>query len=210
MQQQETKMIQTQPNNLAEKIASMPITTMAFPDSINPHNIELPDVDLQLEDKEYMDLHQKIFKYRKPNRAQVLLDLQESQPMSSHHSDMLTLDVWQSTEFPHTDLDTWQQIWWNYLGLWQQEKLKSIFSNGPITVYRGGPKDGYSWTTNKDIAQWFAKIRGSMHTKGIIECMHPVEIGVWQKTIDIDDVHCMLEYEDEVVLTQDIAFEETE
>ena len=90
-----------------------------------------------------------------------------------------------------------------------KEKLKSIFSNGPITVYRGGPKDGYSWTTNKDIARWFAVMRGSMHTNGIIEGMHPVEIDIWEKTVNIHQIHCMLDHEDEVVLSQDIAFEET-
>ena len=201
-------MIQTKHNNLAEKIASFPFTTMAIPDEINPYNIDIPCV-YDSNDEAYKDLHRKIFRYQKTDRAYVLLDLQESQDMLTYHSDLLTLDVWQSIEFPHTDLDTWQQLWWNYLGLWQQEKLKSVFSNGPITVYRGGPKDGYSWTTNKDIAEWFAAQRGSMHTKGIIEGMHPVEIGVWQKTIDIDDVHAIFEYEDEVVLTQDIAFEET-
>ncbi len=179
--------------------------TQTQPNKINPHNIDIPD----LNETEYRNLHHKIFRYQKPDRAQVLLDIQQSQPISNYHSDLLTIDVWTSTEFPHTDLDTWQQLWCNYLGLWQQEKLKSVFSNGPITVYRGGPKDGYSWTTNKEIAQWFAAMRGSMHTNGITECMHPVEIGVWQKTIDIDDVHAILEYEDEVVLTEDIAFEET-
>lgn len=188
----------------AEQIASYPFSPIAFPESLNPYNIQIPDKD----DEEFNDLHRKIFRHRKPDRASVLLEIQETENIRTIDSDFLTLDVWRTIEFPYNDLNTWEQLWRNYLGLWQEEKLKNVFSNGPITVYRGGPKAGYSWTTNKDIATWFAKCRGSMHTNGIIEADKPVEIGVWEKTVTKNDIIVMLDYEDEVVLTEDNAFEE--
>jgi|TARA_B110000908_G_C10141875_1_gene397174 hypothetical protein len=169
----------------------------------NPYNIEIPEKD----DEEFKKLVRRIFRHRKPDRAYVLLEIQESENIRTIDSDILTLDVWQSIEFPYEDLDTWQQLWCNYSGAWQQEKLKSVFNNGPITVYRGGPKDGFSWTTNKDIAIWFSAMRGSMHTNGSIECMHPVDIGVWEKTVTLDNVVAMFAHEDEVVLCEEDAFD---
>ncbi len=177
-------------------------------DAKNPYNIQMSDIgngETQ-DDKEFMDLSDRVFQCDKGDRPTVLLYLQENEPIKTLHSDLLTLDVWQSVEFPCKQLDTWEQIWSNYLGLWQEEKLKSVFSNGAITVYRGGPEKGYSWTTNKDVALWFSLARGCMSRLRTEETGVTVDIGLWKRTVTKDDVVAMCSHEDEVILTEECAF----
>ena len=93
----------------AEQIASCPFSPIAFPESLNPYNIQIPDKD----DEEFNDLHRKIFRHRKPDRASVLLEIQETENIRTIDSDFLTLDVWRTIEFPSNDLNTWEQLWRN-------------------------------------------------------------------------------------------------
>ena len=182
---------------------------MTFPIVKNPYNIkdsELGNGETQ-DDKEFNEQSIRLLKLSKGDRPYGLLWMQENElDLKVYHSDILTLDVWKGTEFPCKQLDTWEQIWRNYYGHWQEEKLKSVFSDGPITVYRGGPAKGYSWTTNIEFAKWFANIRGSMSWLRTEETGITVDIGVWKKTVSKKDVVAMLYEEDEVILTEECAF----
>ena len=169
----------------------------------NPYNIQIPEKD----DEAFNELSSRIFRCEKGDRAMVLLHIQENENIRTIDSDILTLDVWQSIEFPHKQLDTWHQLWTNYYGTWQQEKLKSVFSNEPITVYRGGPANGYSWTTNKDVAKWFSLARGMFKDLREKETGVTVDIGVWERTVTLDNVVAMFDWEDEVILREQDAFD---
>tara|TARA_Y100001963_G_scaffold139691_1_gene205795 strand:+ start:355 stop:849 length:495 start_codon:yes stop_codon:yes gene_type:complete len=145
--------------------------------------------EYHLASKEYLDIWHQIFKHYKRDRAYKLLDLQESGPLYQRDSDILTIDVWTTTEFPSSDKETWDQLWTNYRGYYtlpiQRRMINRLFAQ-PRTIYRGGSKGGRSWTLSRDKAKWFLNHRG-YYTK-FYDGDDPQPTDLWERKVSKEEV----------------------
>lgn len=182
-------------------LPSRPILTKAYDHVIARY----PDVEI--EEYEDRNLFNRIFAYGKGDRANILLELEQTQPMADMDASRLTLDVWQGVEFPIKQSHTWVDLWNNYMPCIppeQQARIKELFAE-PRTVYRGGSKDGWSWTLDKEQARWFATNR-SMFSPMVLKddpYLIPQPQGLWSKQVSASDVLAVMDYELEVILKYD-------
>jgi hypothetical protein len=182
-------------------LPSRPILTKAYDHVIARY----PDVEI--EEYEDRNLFNRIFAYGKGDRANILLELEQTQPMADMDASRLTLDVWQGVEFPIKQSHTWVDLWNNYMPCIppeQQGRIKELFAE-PRTVYRGGSKDGWSWTLDKEQARWFATNR-SMFSPMVLKddpYLIPQPQGLWSKQVSASDVLAVMDYELEVILKYD-------
>jgi len=111
-----------------------------------------------------------VFTHERPYRVSVLYELVRNnliKPRLYPKLNKLVLDVWTDTEFPHQSYNEWQRIFEYCLltGLNnalddEERKARNNLPN-TLKIYRGvrsdEPKPGFSWTTSRKTAEWFAK-----------------------------------------------------
>lgn len=74
--------------------------------------------------------------------------------LTSKEINELIIDWWEDTERPNESKETWDDIF----GFLTPSLLDmSDLPKGEFKIYRGGNRDGMSWTLDKEKGQWFAK-----------------------------------------------------
>lgn len=77
----------------------------------------------------------------------------------NHHIPQQTLNewirwIWCDTEFPHEWKYEWEELWNCYNDPHNSKLCNRLFQTERI-LYRGGNRQGQSWTFSKDIAKFF-------------------------------------------------------
>lgn len=103
----------------------------------------------------------KIWQVEGAMRNQVLLNLLQGDKIDPPTANQVIKDQWVHSEMNSKQLDTWQKIFKYFQQSDSDKKLIRRYFKQPRTVYRGGTKTGISWTTNKSVAEWFAKRFGT-------------------------------------------------
>lgn len=128
---------------------------------------------MEKDEPDYEEINEKLFLIWRPCRVDALVQLLDYGKLE-HLTDAqywkLVQDYWVDTEFPLHQWDTW-------LRLFEERPTDaSLTSHLPdvVTIYRGGRRDGASWTTSLETASWFAK-RNALFDKN--------EMTAWETTI---------------------------
>ena len=110
-----------------------------------------------------------IWAVERPYRVQSLCEYILKESLDPNVYPKLILDIWMDTEFPHTSIWEWHQIFTRtepaflQTALTDGELMLRKMLSDQVTIYRGaggynhdcGP--GFSWTLNKLRALWFAR-----------------------------------------------------
>lgn len=113
-----------------------------------------------------------VFTHERPYRFQALRELCGEIPDKDFRD--LVLEVYVDTESARDEFEEWEQILEKLTGLDPWNTLHEL-QDTPITVYRGGVKKGFSWTTDINVAKWFSKRYNGNGT-------------VWVATVTKDDI----------------------
>jgi hypothetical protein len=105
------------------------------------------------------DWNSYVFLHERPYRFQALEEVLAEYPVKDPGK--LVASVWIDSENIHQNYDGWGEILSDY-GMAMESDDRKTLSELPeeLTVYRGCTKageDGYSWTLDKEKAEWFAK-----------------------------------------------------
>lgn len=95
-----------------------------------------------------------VFIHERPYRFQALRELYGEIPDKDFRE--LVLEVYVDSENARDEFDEWEEILEGLTGLDPWNTLHEL-PDTPVTVYRGGVKRGFSWTTDIKVAEWFAK-----------------------------------------------------
>ena len=153
---------------------------------------EKPDID-------YDTASDMLFRAKmseKPDyQGYLCLEIIQNHGMLQTTCDRLILDSWTSSEYPSDHDYVWDQLWEDYYlcSLKEQQDLiqSKILPN--TKVYRGGDKNGRSWTMDIGVAKKFYDRK---------EYLENPEDGIWTRVINPEDVLAYLDdrEEAEVVL----------
>ena len=149
-------------------------------------------VDEAIKDKDissYLWLHERAY------RVQSILDALEDwwKPNKKEYWEVIA-NVWTDTENVYENHLAWEQLLFLEFSdshLMMDEEDTKFFNELPntITIYRGGIDDkGYSWTLDKEKAEWFANrwlMNGNMGDKSNVTNRH--ETNIFEKTINKSD-----------------------
>jgi hypothetical protein len=128
-------------------------------------------LEMLAEAKAKRDWSQYIFIHERPHRCNILYQLVMSNSIPEDQLAKLILEVWSDTEFPHICFEQWAVIFASTThGRFMAALDKSergFYGRLPaeVTVYRGIGKEtepswlaeiGFSWTLNKEKAEWFS------------------------------------------------------
>lgn len=115
---------------------------------------------------------QYVFVHERPYRLDALMELHGEIPVTEFSK--LMLDVYVDSENVGDNLDTWLELLEPLTGTDPWGSVNQL-PDGKFKIYRGGNKEGVSWTLDRTQAQWFA---------GRWQENHPV----WEATVTRDDV----------------------
>lgn len=93
-----------------------------------------------------------VFMHERPYRFSALLELTGEIPDAEFLP--LILEVYVDSENARENFDEWEDLLYPLTGTDPWNTLAAL--KEPITVYRGGVKQGFSWTTSLETAKWFA------------------------------------------------------
>lgn len=135
------------------------------------------------------DFEGYIFATTRPYRFDTFLEILESGLCPREELARLLLRVWEDSENPSINIHIWREMFDNFKDTKTFARTKRNLPK-QLTVWRGGSADGLSWTTDKKIADWFAK---RFSTGSAV---------VHNRQIRLDDVVCYLDHrnEKEIVL----------
>lgn len=97
--------------------------------------------------------HLYVFTHERAYRLDALMELYGEIPAVELIP--LILDVYIDSENISANADSWEQLLETLTGTdpWNTEQE---LPDGEFTIYRGGTKEGFSWTTDLEQAKWFA------------------------------------------------------
>ena len=156
----------------------------------------------------YLWLHERAY------RVQSILDALEDwwKPSKKEYWEVIA-NLWTDTENVYENHLAWEQLLFLEFSdshLMMDEEDTKFFNELPntITIYRGGIDDkGYSWTLDKDKAEWFANrwvMNGNLGDESNVTNRH--ETNVFEKTINKSDAIAYLSdrNESEIIYRKDI------
>ena len=74
--------------------------------------------------------------------------------LSKKYLSELVVSEWRRVEFHYNYMDTWKTIF-SSISIRDEDRNLEELPEGEFTVYRGGTKEGLSWTTSIEQAKWF-------------------------------------------------------
>ena len=87
----------------------------------------------------------------------------------------LIVDIWKDTESPSNEKETWDEI---FTFLTPSILDRSELPEGKFKIYRGGERDGRSWSLKKEKGEWFAERFNELYEEYLFQ----------EETITADDV----------------------
>ena len=113
-----------------------------------------------------------IFTHERPYRVDALLELEGEITTAAFNP--LILEVFIDSENIAENTDVWEHLFDDLTGTDPWDTLK-LLPEEPFTIYRGGHIQGFSWTTDIELAKWFANRWGKKEP-------------VWKATVSNGDV----------------------
>ena len=105
------------------------------------------------------NIWQELMLTPKGNRAGFLYDVITRRRLDQQTINELIDTVWTTQEFPHQWRDEWAEIWNAYEISEENQQLIAELFKEPRVIYRGGHRQGLSWTLDRNKAVWFAEQR---------------------------------------------------
>ena len=181
------------------------------PISITQYNLQYEAKTIQLQDAiEQKDIDKFIYLHERPYRHDALLNAYAEWWMPDSDNDYwdVVVSVWIDSENIYANLYSWKSLLTEQYAnphLMMDEKEKAFFDSLPeeITIFRGGMDDkGFSWTLDKDRANWFADrwlMNGNLGDKSNVTKRHNTNL--FEKTINKNDALAYLNGrgEDEII-----------
>jgi len=79
---------------------------------------------------------------------------ENAKKLSKKKINQLILETWEDTEIPSSAKETWDEL---FSFLSPNLLDRSALPEGEFTIYRGGEREGRSWTLDKEQGKWFAE-----------------------------------------------------
>lgn len=136
-----------------------------------------------LQDKEW---HSYVFLHERPWRVEALNRLLDLDLLTESEKRDLLMAVWVDSENIWENQHWWKRQLFPYKGKQVWQSFMHIAEGMP--VYRGGTKDGLSWTTDSTKARWFARRWRRNNDLGRVWCGRLSLTGVIA-TIAVRDEH---------------------
>lgn len=106
------------------------------------------------------DFHKFVFTHQRPYRLDALLNVKYL--MEEDHFLELMFQVYTDSENIWQNYDEWELLLDEVSGTDPWKTLHEL-PDGEFKIYRGGTKDGFSWTLSYEKAKWFANRLGATH-----------------------------------------------